>query len=306
MEEVAKRVEFGSFSMKQEKNNSDLKIDSFLEYRPIRKEIRGALRYPGGKTRALREIIPRIPNFTEFREPFVGGGSVSISIKQRVASELLFWINDLNYDLYCFWSQLKENGKKLINSIQEYKDEWKDGRELFSHMTDESREWDDFERGVRFFILNRITFSGTVESGGYSKQSFARRFTQSAIDRLRDLMKILQNVRITHGDYESVVNAPGEDVFIFLDPPYISATKSRLYGKNGDLHTEFNHQRFSEVMKRCSHKWLITYDDSPEVRKLFDFAYLEEWTLQYGMNNYMQGSAKRGNELFISNYEIPK
>jgi DNA adenine methylase len=56
-------------------------------------------------------------------------------------------------------------------------------------------------------------------------------------------------------------------------------------------------------MKKCPHKFLITYDDSPEVKELFDFATIEEWSMQYGMNNYKQKSAKRGKELFISNYE---
>ncbi len=145
-----------------------------------------------------------------------------------------------------------------------------------------------------------------MDSGGYSKQAFARRFTQSSIDRLKRLISFLQGVIITGHDYEEVITTPGKSVFIFLDPPYISATKSRLYGKNGTLHTNFDHNRFSELMKRCKHKWLITYDDSPAVRELFDFAYIEEWSLQYGMNNYRQDSAKIGRELFISNYEIAK
>ena len=55
-------------------------------------------------------------------------------------------------------------------------------------------------------------------------------------------------------------------------------------------------------MKKCPHKWLITYDDSPMIRDLFDFADIHEWTLQYGMNNYRKDSAAKGHELFIKNY----
>ncbi|MFM7571570.1 MAG: hypothetical protein ACKO4S_00290 [Snowella sp.] len=55
-------------------------------------------------------------------------------------------------------------------------------------------------------------------------------------------------------------------------------------------------------MKNCHHRWLITYDDYPEIRALFDFANISEWTLQYGMNNYKQTSAAKGQELFIKNY----
>jgi DNA adenine methylase len=285
-------------------NNSKRMVVETLEYKSIKYEVKGALRYPGGKTRALKKIILHIPSFAEFREPLVGGGSVFLSIKQRVPKGIKFWINDLNHNLFCFWSQLKMDGLNIVNTIQEYKDKWNNGRTLFDYLTDETKKWTEFEKAVRFFILNRITFSGVVDAGGYSKQSFRKRFTQSSIDRLTGLIDILQNVKITNVDYEKVVTAPGENVFIFLDPPYFSTTNSRLYGKNGSLHTEFNHERFSKVMKRCSHKWLITYDDSPEVRNLFDYAYQKEWTLQYGMNNYKQDSARKGNELFISNYTI--
>lgn len=113
---------------------------------------------------------------------------------------------------------------------------------------------------------------------------------------------MLANTTVTNGDYQQLIEQPGENVFIFLDPPYLSATKSKLYGKKGDLHTSFGHQRFAEVMENCSHKWLITYDDSEEIRKLFSFAQIIEWDLQYGMNNYKQDKASKGKELMIKNY----
>ena len=269
-------------------------------------EIKSPLRYPGGKSKALDQILPRVPNFKEYREPFIGGGSVFASIKQRASKEIPFWINDLNYDVYCFWFQVKENGVRLVTEVQRIKDESTDGKELFNHFRNEEIEWDDFERAVRFFVLNRITFSGTVDAGGYSKEAFRRRFTQSSIDRLGRLSKLMTNVKVTPHDYQDVVLAKGEDVFVFLDPPYYSTTDSRLYGKNGSLHTIFNHERFAKVMKQCKHSWLITYDDCPQIRDLFAFANIEEWTLQYGMNNYQQDTAKRGRELFISNYSYEK
>ena len=77
-----------------------------------------------------------------------------------------------------------------------------------------------------------------------------------------------------------------------------------LYGKNGDLHTDFDHERFAEVMKSCDHKWLITYDDCEMIRDLFNFANIKPWSLQYGMNNYKQDNAGVGNELFIANYSF--
>jgi len=265
--------------------------------------IRSPLRYPGGKTRAIKTIVPLIPDFFEYREPFVGGGSVFAHIKQTYNGDI-HWINDLNFDLYLFWKYARDKNNKLVEEVRRIKEEWKDGRALFEHYKGNWDKFSKFDRAVRFFLLNRITFSGTIDSGGYSKQSFKRRFTDSSIDRLARLEELLNNTKITNLDYEDVVTAPGKDVFIFLDPPYYSTTSSRLYGKNGDLHVGFDHERFANVMKDCNHKWLITYDDCKKIRELFNFAEIVPWSLQYGMNNYGQNSAGKGRELFIANYSI--
>jgi DNA adenine methylase len=266
-------------------------------------KIKSPLRYPGGKTRAIKYIEPLVPKYLEYREPFVGGGSVFTHLKQKYHANK-YWINDLNYDLYLFWKYAKDENRRLVTEVRSIKEEWTDGRKLFDYYKGNWNEFSDFDRAVRFFVLNRITFSGTIDSGGYSKQSFERRFTESSIDRLAKLDILLKNTRITNLDYEKVVKEPGEKVFIFLDPPYYSTTASRLYGKNGDLHTSFDHKRFSNVMKKCNHKWLITYDDCNEIRNLFSFAEIIPWSLQYGMNNYGQDSAGKGKELFITNYEM--
>ena len=267
-------------------------------------QVKSPLRYPGGKSKALDKIIPHIPlDISEYREPFVGGGSVCLAVKQLFDSRIKqYWINDLNFDLYCFWLYAKIEVESFADEVDRIKQKYTDGRELFIYFTRKDLKLSDFERAVRFFVLNRITFSGTVDSGGYSQQAFDKRFTDSSIARLRNLSIHLSSIHITHGDYEDLLFKDGENVFIFLDPPYLSATKSKLYGLKGDLHTAFDHQRFADRMNQCQHKWLITYDDSPEVRNLFKFANITEWTLQYGMNNYKQKCAAQGRELLIKNY----
>jgi DNA adenine methylase len=101
---------------------------------------------------------------------------------------------------------------------------------------------------------------------------------------------------------DSSVREPSDSsVFVFLDPPYWSATKSKLYGANGDLHAGFDHAAFAHALKACPHQWLVTYDDSPLIVELFGFAPISRWQLQYGMNNYRQATAAKGLELFIRN-----
>lgn len=269
--------------------------------------IKSPLRYPGGKSRAIDEIMKYIPpHFSEYREPFLGGGSMFIYLRQKFPN-LKFWVNDIHPELYCFWQQAQNNLEELITGIEKIKHTCEDGQALFTELVNQdSEQLTAQERAIRFFILNRITFSGTVESGGYSKQAFAKRFTDSSIKRLRDLGAIFKGVKMTNLDYSELLKAEGEKVFIFLDPPYLSATKSRLYGKRGHLHTGFDHDQFAEVLKGCPHQWLITYDDCLEIRKNFEFAYIYEWQLQYGMNNYKQGKAAKGKELMITNYPVEK
>jgi DNA adenine methylase len=268
------------------------------------REIKSPLRYPGGKSRAIQQIIAHLPTkFSEYREPFLGGGSLFVFLKQHYP-DLRYWVNDLNFDLYCFWKCAQGDAENLLKEIWRIKRERLNGRELFEELTSlDVSLLSPFERAVRFFVLNRISFSGTVDAGGYSQKAFESRFTDSSIERLSVFAQILQGVRITNLDYQAVLEEPGEEVFIFLDPPYLTATKSRLYGKRGQLHTSFTHREFSQAVKQCPHQYLITYDNSSEIRRNFAFAYLYEWELQYGMNNYKQPNAAKGKELFIANYQ---
>lgn len=270
-------------------------------------EIKTPLRYPGGKSRAIKQMKYLLPKeFDEYREPFVGGGSFFIYLKQKKPN-LKIWINDLNPELYYFWKYAQIDSEKLAREILIVRKEHRDGQRLFDELLQvDIKKLTEFERAVRFFVLNRITFSGVVESGGYSQLAFKSRFTGSSIERVSNLGRILEGVKVTHLDYRELLTDGGGEVFTFLDPPYFKATKSKLYGRNGVLHTSFNHDEFAVEMRKCKHSWLITYDDSPEIRKNFSFAKVYEWELQYGMNNYKQGKAEKGNELFIANYELPR
>jgi len=254
----------------------------------------------------VQRLLALVPDvFDEYREPFVGGGSFFVCLRQKYP-EVRMWINDLNTELFYFWKCAQEDSVKLAGEIMRLKLERVDGRELFYELLGmNTSTMGDFERAVRFFVLNRITFSGVVEAGGYSEGAFVGRFTKSSIERVALLGKILEGVKITNMDYKELLKDGDRRTFTFLDPPYLVATKSKLYGRNGILHESFDHTEFAEEMKKCRHSWLITYDDSPEIRQNFQFACIHRWELQYGMNNYRQEKAEKGAELFISNYQLP-
>jgi DNA adenine methylase len=275
--------------------------------------VTSVLRYPGGKSKALKFILPNILKikFKEFREPFVGGGSVFIAVKQKTKKNVKFKINDLNKDVFCFWEVLKNNGYLFYNEISRIKKEENNGRDLFYRLKSlDSNELSDFDRAVKFFVLNRITFSGGFESSGFSEESFYKRFTPSIIEKLLPLHDLIQKIKITNTDYSHLLQEDNKDAFIFLDPPYYYSAVSKLYGKNGIFHTTFDHKKFAQNMKHISKKnsynWLITYDDSPKIREMFEFAYcIKNIQFQYGVNNVTNGlKSKIGNELIISNFDL--
>jgi len=267
------------------------------------RRLRSPLRYPGGKSRAVKTIAPLVPEFTEYREPFLGGGSVYLHFKQLYPDKH-FWINDLYFDLYNFWVHTQNDMDALIEKISEWRNRYTEGKQLHRYLKKNMDSFCNLERAAAFFIYNRITFSGTTHSGGYSEDAFRNRFTQSSIERLQLLDDIMtdQSTTITNVDYQELLQKDGDNVFIYLDPPYHSATKSALYGKNGDLHKTFDHERFAATVAECKHKYLITYDDSNYIRDLYSFTNVSSWNLTYGMRNVTQGTTQTGNEVFISNY----
>ena len=143
-------------------------------------------------------------------------------------------VNDLNYELYCFWQSLKIHPNKLIEGIIELKNRFKNGKDLYNFILyRRESNLSILERGIDFFILNRITL------------------------------------------------------------------KSKLYGKKGILHLNFNHKNLRDYLYKIKSKFLLTYDNCEFIRELYKDFYTLEWNLQYGMNNYKQVKADIGKELFI-------
>jgi len=287
------------------------------------------LRYPGGKSRAIKKLNPDLPgSFSEFREPFLGGGSMALHVTQTRPNTKV-WVNDAYYNLYNFWVQLRDKGPALhqelarIKSPIEYvskplrkekidKSQWdssildniENHRDLFNKAKSEIASVDDFTKAVYFFILNKCSFSGLGESSSFSEQASEQNFSMTGIDKLPEYSKLIKRWTITNLDYEYLLSAKGaDDCFIFLDPPY--DIKDDLYGKNGDMHSGFDHMRFYEDSVKCEHDWMITYNSNEVLRKRFSDYFFNDWDLTYTMRSskvYTEAQKER-KELLITNYE---
>lgn len=205
--------------------------------------------YPGGPS-----------DFKEYREPFIGGGSIYFSVKQKYPGRK-YWINDLNFELYNFWKMCQEDSDSVIEGVLQWKNKFSNGKELFYHLKRNLRQLNNIELTGAYFILNKIAFSGCTLVGGFSEHCFENNLTDSSIERLKNIKTVLDDTKITKIDYQKVIEAKSayedKDVFIFLDLPYHSATESGLYGKKSkwnNLHKTFDHYRFANTIKACKYK----------------------------------------------------
>ncbi len=253
------------------------------------------LRYPGGKTRAckiLDEILTNNFKMKDFKvvvSPFFGGGSFEFFLQKKYGYSIV--ANDKFYPLYNFWNVCKERKNELVTDLggkvgKITSSVFKEYRE--SIMKDE----DVMSNAMKYFVINRCSFSGATLSGGYSQESSESRFTVSSVERVGKLD--LKDLSISNLDFEVFLEQDfGRGSFIFLDPPYYLGSKSKLYGKNGDMHENFKHEALEECLRGKS-DWLLTYNDCDYIRKLYSGYTIIDSSWAYGMNK-----SKKSSEIFI-------
>lgn len=274
------------------------------------------LRYPGGKSKATKTLSPWFPqDFKEYREPFIGGGSVAIYTAQAYP-DVPIWINDLYFSLYNFWVQLRDNGEELSEILKEAKSKASDFQTtdeiVESHKTlfNQTKELIDEQTGVQkaasFFILNKCSFSGLTENSTFSPTASQSNFSFAGFEKLKEFSKLIKNWKITNIDYSEIMNAEGEDVFVFLDPPY--DIKDFLYGKNREMHKSFDHDKFAENVHKCPHDFMITYNVNERLLELYKDYHLKEWKLRYSMAHRGEKGTEDNvkTELLVTNYSTEK
>ena len=273
------------------------------------KSLKTPLRYPGGKSRALPKIfqyIPDLKTFDEYREPFLGGGSVALEIAKRYPF-LDIWVNDLYNPLYNFWCILRDEPQELFECLKGYKEDYGTpelARQLFNEMKIQinHEETGDFYRAVAFYIINKCSFSGLTESSSFSQQASVSNFSMNGIEKIPEYGKIIKDWKITNLSYEELLT-DDMGVFVYLDPPY--DIKDNLYGRKGSMHKGFDHDKFAVDCDRNVCSQLVSYNSSNLVKERF-----QEWTVGEFAHTYTMRSVGSYNtdqaarkELVLYNYE---
>ena len=275
------------------------------------KSYKTPLRYPGGKSRAITKMeqyFPDLRNYVEFREPFLGGGSVAIHIS-KTYPHLKIWVNDLYEPLVYFWQQLQMFGVEMKDELAALKSahsELEQARKLFNDSKEviNDRTRSNLDRAVSFYIVNKCSFSGLTESSSFSKQASVSNFSLRGIEKLPEYQSIISHWNISNYSYDYIMEQQThDDLFVYLDPPY--DIKDNLYGHKGSTHKGFDHDKFASDCNKYTVHQLISYNSDLMVKDRFSDWRAAEFDLTYTMRSvgeYMREQGKR-KELLLLNYD---
>ena len=259
---------------------------------------RTPLRYPGGKqklTPFIEEILVCNEIDGHYVEPYAGGAGVAIELllSRKVKN---IHLNDSDIRLYSFWHTVVNENERLCRKILSASltiEEWKKRREILKF----PEKHDLFEIGYSTFFMNRCNRSGVLKAGvigGLNQDGNYKmnaRFTRNDLIRRIELIGLYSDsISVTCMDAEDFIKngIPKLDsnCLIYLDPPYFNKAKD-LYLNSYLLD---DHHRLSSVVQRSINKrWVLSYDNVPEITSLYNERRNFTYNLQYSAATHYKG-----------------
>jgi DNA adenine methylase len=259
------------------------------------------LRYPGGKqilARVLAHLI-RV-NGREggvYVEPYAGGAGAALSllfgeyVKQVI-------INDADPHIHAFWDAVVNRTDEFLKLLRDTPltvDEWKKQRQLYVKPSRCSQ----VRLGFATFYLNRCNRSGIIGNAGLiggQKQTgqwkmdarFNREDLAERIERIARYKGRITLHNLDAADFiQTVVPEPSlvDRAFVYLDPPYY-AKGSQLYLNH---YTSENHADFAKSLADAAFVWVMSYDNVPEIRKLYHAYRQVSFNLGYSAREWRIG-----------------
>lgn len=268
-------------------------------------EINSPFRYAGGKFYARKLIIEHIPDHNYYIEPFAGGASIFFA-KPKVKKN---WLNDIDKDLINCLVIIRDYPDELIKKLEGEKA----SKERHAFYKNEFKPKTNLDKAVRWYYLNRTSYSGIMNMQncywGYGDK-YSMRPENWPRNILRTSAK-LQGVKLTTLDFEDVIAQAPKGSFLFIDPPYFNADQDKFYACS---FKKDDHFRLEKILKKYREKikFLITYDNSSEIRNLYPWVkdmHEREWNYTINRTDDQKnktdkrGSRYKGKEIFIVNYD---
>jgi DNA adenine methylase len=272
------------------------------------------LRYPGGKRSIARFIkLLVVANELEggdYVEPYAGGAAAALSLLYGGYVRHIH-LNDLNPQLFAFWQSVLNETEELSRLIKDTPvrvDTWQQQKEIY----DAHEAYSTLQVGFAFFFLNRTNRSGILNGGvigGMEQQGKYKIDARYNKDGLIERIKLvaqkrsaihIYNKRASEFIEEDVVQLPHRTL-VYLDPPY--------YVKGGDLYDNYYSHADHEIIRRLiarrlrAKKWLVSYDNVPEIQALYRYYRCKQYSLRYSANERVAGSEAM---FFSSNMVVPE
>ena len=258
------------------------------------------LKWAGGKTQMLGDLIPKVPtSYGRYIEPFFGGGAMFFALQPENAV-----VADSNPELINMYRQVADHVDDVINYLKEYEN----SSEMFYAVR--SLEWTSLpkaEAAARTIFLNKTCFNGLyrVNKQGRFNVPFGKYKNPKICDEdgLRAASEVLKKAEILCGDYLLVLEhyaQPGD--FVFLDPPYLPTseysdfkryTKEQFYEED---HVELA-KMIMTLHERGCHV-ILTNSNHPLVHELYaPFTIDVIQTKRYISCN---GSTRKGEDVIVT------
>ena len=272
-------------------------------------------RYPGSKSKISEFIVDRILCYydihgydMEYREPFFGSGSVGMSLMEQRGQLKNIWINDYDVGIASTWSAVISNPDELCTKTAEFiptTEDFFSFKETLLHCPRKI----DVDIGFKKMAIHQISFSGlgTMSGGPLGGKSQASAYgiacrwkplhMQAKIRKANRILSYrnIRNGQCTFYDYSELLKGDG-NFFCYLDPPY--------YEMGPDLYqcsfTRAKHRKLAELLKTLEQPWLLSYDDSPYIRKIYDWAEVGELSITYSVNTSGTPKSRNKKELLIT------
>ena len=210
-------------------------------------------------------------------------------------------LNDSCKRIYAFWRSVLTKSDDLCALIVRASltvEEWQRQREIFAT----PEQSDELTLGFATFYLNRCNRSGILSGGliGGLRQDgdwrMDARFSRNELIRRIEVIAskaksiFLQNLDAERFIMDYLPQVP-DNALVYLDPPYFKKA-DRLYMNH---YSAYDHERISAVIqKSIKHKWIVSYDNAPEISKY----YLKRRSFEYDLQ-YTASRAYMGKELII-------
>lgn len=256
--------------------------------------IKTAAPYVGGKNKLAGEICKIIDGIDHkvYAEPFVGMGGIFFKRKMRPSTEV---INDRSSDISNFFRVVQRHYPQFIDFVK-YKITSREEFERLKKCNPETLT--DFEKAERFLYLQKISFGGKVTGRNFGVQLLngARFDVQKIEPVLEAIHKRLSGTVIENLNWPDFLKAyDSKQTLFYCDPPYFGS--ENYYGEG--LFDRFQYNMMAAHFKKLHGKFILSINDTPEIRKVFADFKLTETSLNYSIACEGATPAK---ELIITNF----